>query len=49
MAFIVAGLVLVLVGIAYSYTDAITIGIWCLIAGFVLQVLWLFCVKRGSF
>jgi len=47
VAFIVAGLVLILTGSASGQLDLVNIGNGCFIAGFVLQILWLFCVKRG--
>jgi hypothetical protein len=47
VAFIVAGLVLILTGSASAQIYLVNIGTWCFIAGFILQILWLFFVKRG--
>jgi len=47
VAFIVAGLVLIMLGSSTAQLYLVEIGTWCFVAGFVLQILWLFCVKKG--
>jgi hypothetical protein len=49
MAFIIGGVFLAFSGSVMNSFYLMDLGVWCLIGGFVLQVLWLFCVKRGRF
>ncbi len=48
-ALFVIGAFLIVTGSFSGMPNLANIGIWCIILGVVLQVLWLFCVKRGRF
>jgi len=45
--FIVAGVFIYVIGLSMGNQDAMNVGILCFILGFILQVLYLGCVRRG--